>query len=201
LAAYVVLRPQGDGETAAPDALEAAAYNAREAATLLRAHLRERLPHYMVPSVSLLNELPLTPNGKIDRRALPAPAASSGTDTKRPPARVLTAVEEVIGGIWREVLGVESVGPDDDFFELGGHSLLATRVVSRIREAFDVEIPLRTLFGNPTVAGIAEAIEKARQSNGAPPPPRIVRAARDAFRVGATGTGSLLIPDAVRKRL
>ncbi len=201
LAAYVVLRQQGDGGIAAPDALEPAAHDAREAATLLRAHLRERLPHYMVPSVSLLDELPLTPNGKIDRRALPMPAAMSGTDTKRPPVRVLTAVEEVIGGIWREVLGVESVGPDDDFFELGGHSLLATRVVSRIGEAFDVEMPLRTLFGNPTVAGIAGAIEKARQSNGAPPPPRIVRAARDAFRVGATGTGSLLIPDAVRKRL
>src|SRR5207248_11576195 len=99
----------------------------------LRAHLRGRLPEYMLPSQFVhLDSLPLTPNGKVDREALPAPDASRvGDGTGGVPPR--DAVEEAVASIWREVLGAESVGAFDDFFELGGHSLSAARVVARLR--------------------------------------------------------------------
>jgi amino acid adenylation domain-containing protein len=121
----------------------------------LRRYLEERLPEYMVPQAFvLLDELPLTPNGKVDRRALPVP------DRTRPELEAeyvapRSAVEEVVAGIWSEILDVEQVGMYDDFFELGGHSLKATQVVSRVREALQVELPLRSLFEEPTVAGLA----------------------------------------------
>jgi amino acid adenylation domain-containing protein len=128
----------------------------------LRRYLHTRLPDYMVPSAfMLLDTLPLTPNGKIARRALPAP------DTTRP--EMTTAyvaprgpVEEVLARIWADVLGVERVGIHDHFFELGGHSLLATRVISRLRQVFQVELPMRSLFEAPTIAGLVEAIETIR---------------------------------------
>jgi acyl carrier protein len=167
----------------------------------LRRELEQRLPHYMVPAwIEELAELPQTPNGKVDRRALPAPGASAGA-MKRGEERGLTAVEEVVAGAWCEVLGVSRVGAEEDFFALGGHSLLATRVVSRLREIFHVELPLRTLFGNPTVAGVARAIERARQNGGAQPQARIQPAAREAFRVQETPTGRIVIPEAVKQRL
>ncbi|MBA3767233.1 MAG: methyltransferase domain-containing protein, partial [Acidobacteria bacterium] len=124
----------------------------------LREYLQGRLPEYMVPQAFvLLDEMPLTPNGKVDRRALPAP------DRTRPELEAeyvapRSAVEEVVAGIWSEVLDVEQVGVADNFFELGGHSLLATQVVSRLREALQVEVPLRTLFEQPTVAGLVKEI-------------------------------------------
>jgi len=124
----------------------------------LRRYVQERLPEYMVPSAFvLLEEMPLTPNGKIDRRALPAP------DRTRPELEAeyvapRSAVEEVVSSIWSEVLDVEQVGVYDNFFELGGHSLKATQVVSRVREALQVELPLRSLFEEPTVAGLAVRI-------------------------------------------
>ncbi|HEX7735419.1 MAG TPA: amino acid adenylation domain-containing protein, partial [Ktedonobacteraceae bacterium] len=124
----------------------------------LRAFLSERLPDYMLPTLVVwLDQLPLTPNGKLDRQALPAPdwtsLASGDNESPR------TQMEEVLVGIWQEVLGLPGVGIHDNFFLLGGHSLLATRVVSRIRSILQVELPLDTLFTNPTVAEIARLLE------------------------------------------
>ncbi|WP_420127101.1 non-ribosomal peptide synthase/polyketide synthase [Longimicrobium sp.] len=123
----------------------------------LREHLRKSLPEYMVPSAFVpLEALPLTPNGKLDRKALPAPEYAAGADRYVAPRN---PVEEVLAGIWAEVLRLERVGVEESFFELGGHSLLATRVVSRVRDAFAIELPLRALFESPTVAGLAPQVE------------------------------------------
>jgi amino acid adenylation domain-containing protein len=137
------------------------AYVAGEAdADALRAHLRGRMPEYMVPAAFVvLDRLPLTPNGKLDRAALPAPELAAGEERYAPPR---TTVEELLAGIWAELLRVERVGVSDGFFELGGHSLLAMRVVSRVREVFGVELPLRALFEGPTVAEVAARVEALR---------------------------------------
>ncbi|HYN22473.1 MAG TPA: amino acid adenylation domain-containing protein, partial [Thermoanaerobaculia bacterium] len=123
----------------------------------LRAALREELPSPMIPAWFVpLSALPLTPNGKVDRKALPAP------DGKLEPGREYVApegeVQEQLAAIWSEVLRRERVGATDNFFELGGHSLMATQVLSRVRKAFGIELPLRTVFDSPTLAGLAEAI-------------------------------------------
>jgi acyl carrier protein len=124
----------------------------------MRDYLRRTLPEYMVPaSFVVLEALPLTATGKVDRNALPEP------EQVRPQlAQVYvaprTAVEEVLCGMFSEVLQVEPVGVRDSFFELGGHSLLATQISSRVRLAFQVELPLRRLFEAPTVEGLAKAI-------------------------------------------
>jgi amino acid adenylation domain-containing protein len=125
----------------------------------LRKYLGARLPGYMVPSVFVvLESFPLTANGKVDRQALPTP------DGLRPElgeafVAARTPTEEVLAGIWMEVLKVGKVGVNDNFFELGGHSLLATQVMSRMREIFKVEIPLRCLFEHPTIGALAENME------------------------------------------
>jgi acyl carrier protein len=128
----------------------------------LREHLRSRLPDYMVPSaVVVLDSLPLTPSGKLDRNALPAPdsARQLADDSYVPPRN---PVEETVARIWAEVLGVERVGAHDNFFALGGHSLMATQVLSRIRQAFPVDISVRRLFQEPTVATLAVAITETQ---------------------------------------
>jgi amino acid adenylation domain-containing protein len=128
----------------------------------LRMALRERLPDYMVPSFFVaLEELPLTENGKVDRDALPAPVTSeieTGAVAPRTPT------EELLANVWAEILRVRSVGVHDNFFDLGGHSLLATQVVSRIRETFKVELPVRALFEKPTIVELAQSIDVALQS-------------------------------------
>ncbi|MFN2634156.1 MAG: amino acid adenylation domain-containing protein [Thermoanaerobaculia bacterium] len=137
-------------------------------ASALREGLQVSLPEYMVPAVFVfLAELPLTPNGKIDRRALPAPAAASAGA-----AQPRTPVQEVLVGIWSQLLGRDRIGIDDNFFQLGGHSLLATQVFSRVRDYFHVTLPLRYLFEGPTIAELAPRIEAARQTElGNQPPP------------------------------
>lgn len=128
----------------------------------LRRFLKEKLPDYMVPSAFvLLDALPLTPNGKVDRRALPVPDMTRPEQEKAYVAPH-TPAQEVLAGIWAEVLKLEPVGIHDDFFDLGGHSLLATQVISRVRDAFHVELSLPSLFEGPTVAGLAEIIEMVR---------------------------------------
>lgn len=129
----------------------------------LRAYLRERLPDYMVPTGWMqLEDLPLTPNGKIDRQGLPTlDRAQMGKETGYMPPR--TELEEQLVEIWEQVLGVERVGVQDNFFDLGGHSLKATQVMARVQQALGVNVPLRNLFGDPTVAGLASALEQAQE--------------------------------------
>ncbi|WP_437646498.1 amino acid adenylation domain-containing protein [Sorangium sp. So ce362] len=153
----------------------AAAGAAAPAAEALRAWLAERLPEYMVPAAFVfLPALPRTPNGKVDRRALPAPESGDARSHVAP----RTATEELLAGIWAEVLGVERVSAEDSFFDLGGHSLLLTQVLSRVRRVLDVELPLRALFETPTVAAQARAVEAARRGSLAPPAPPLLAAPR-----------------------
>ncbi|MFE6475485.1 amino acid adenylation domain-containing protein [Streptomyces rochei] len=124
--------------------------------TSVRAFAGERMPRHMVPdAVVVLPELPVTAHGKLDRRGLPAPESSTGPS--RPPR---TAVEQILCDLYAQILGVETVGADDDFFELGGHSLLATSLISRIRSALGAELQLPTLFRARTPAGVARALNR-----------------------------------------
>jgi SAM-dependent methyltransferase/acyl carrier protein len=125
----------------------------------LRKSLREKLPDYMIPSAFVfLDALPLTPNGKVDRKALPDPdEIHPGVKASYVAPR--TPTEKLIAGFFSEVLRIEKAGIHDNFFELGGHSLLATQLFSRIREAFQVDLPLRSLFESPTIKNLAEIIE------------------------------------------
>ncbi len=126
----------------------------------LRAFLKESLPVYMLPAgILLLEALPRTRTGKVDRRALRAPDRAARHD-RRDFAPPETATEELIAGVWQQLLGVERAGIYDNFFDLGGHSLLAPQVISRIEEVFQVELPLRILFAAPTVAQMAVALEE-----------------------------------------
>jgi amino acid adenylation domain-containing protein len=125
----------------------------------LREFLAERLPDYMVPSAFMsLEHFPLTPSGKINRRSLPDPEINCN-DSATEYAPPQTSVEKTLTAIWTEVLKINEVGIFDNFFELGGHSLLATQVISRVRESFRIELPVRDFFQMPTIADLAERIE------------------------------------------
>src|SRR5215213_2623175 len=140
-------------------------------AEAMREHLRSRLPDYMTPArFVFIDALPLTPNGKVDRRALPAPEGQND-DPAATYVSPQTPTEELLANIWAHVLQVERVGIRDGFFDLGGHSLLATQVMSRIREAFGFELPLRELFDYPTVRELAQRLEAARKGESAGEPP------------------------------
>src|SRR6185369_10262993 len=144
----------------------------------LRRFAQVYLPDYMAPSAFvLLDEIPLSANKKVDRRALPAPDyshAENGAAFVEP----RDPVEELLVDIWARVLGVERIGLTDNFFDSGGHSLLATQVISRIRDAFHVDVPLRELFESPSVLELAEKVRaaiRAQQELTAPPLLPVVR--------------------------
>lgn len=145
----------------------------------LRHFLELKLPRYMIPSAFvMLDAFPLTAHGKIDRRALPAPN-STRQETEEVFIAPRTPVEEQLAAIWCDVLGMQTVGIQDNFFNLGGHSIVATRVISRIRATFHVEAPLHWIFQEPTIRGLAEKIEVVRQEKQEEPlEPPIVRLSR-----------------------
>ncbi|HEX7182941.1 MAG TPA: amino acid adenylation domain-containing protein [Thermoanaerobaculia bacterium] len=152
---------------------------ARTLVPQLRGQLLDHLPEYMVPSaLVVLERLPRLPNGKLDRRALPPP----GHEPAEPESGLVeprTATEEVLAGIWSQILGLERVGVDDNFFELGGHSLIATRVTSRMRETFNVDIQVRKVFEAPTVGELAAEVDAALRSTAGLEVPPIVPVPRD----------------------
>jgi acyl carrier protein len=157
LVAYVVLRP---GQSV-PE-------------TELKEFLRPAMLEVMVPSQFVfLDALPLAPGGKVDRSALPVP--DTGPVAAAAFVGPQSDAEVALAKIWADVLHVPSVGAHDNFFELGGHSLLALQMMGRIRETFKADLPLRTLFDFPTVAGLAAAIDKAPRSGAAGPIKKIPR--------------------------
>jgi acyl carrier protein len=168
LVAYLV--PE-DGERA----------NGRE----LRRHLRSKLPEHMIPARFVqVAELPLLPSGKVNRRAL---ATVEGvTLSEQGMVAPRTAVEQKLAGMWRELLKVGEVGVDQDFFELGGHSLLVLQVMARIRREFDVELGVRTMFEEPTIARLASEVEKARATGMKAQRPILERRARPRAAESAT---------------
>ncbi|HSE16099.1 MAG TPA: phosphopantetheine-binding protein, partial [Pyrinomonadaceae bacterium] len=150
----------------------------------LRRVLKEKLPSFMIPAVFVVLEaLPLTPNGKIDRKALPAPDHAR-PDIEAAFAAPRTPIEEMIAAVWSQVLKLEKVGIHDNFFSLGGHSLLATQVAHRVRETFNVALPLRLFFEMPTVADLADYVARTQ-----------VREADDATLSAALAELSQLSPE------
>ncbi|MDZ8091993.1 MAG: amino acid adenylation domain-containing protein [Nostoc sp. DedQUE05] len=149
LVAYVVPSAEGDRNDLSSSKL----------IQQLRDLLKEKLPGYMIPSAIVqIEALPLSPSGKVDRRALPVPNFQN--ESKLDFVAPRTPTEEIVADIWIQILKREHIGIYDNFFDLGGHSLLATQAISRLRKAFKVELPLRSLFEAPTLAQLVERIEK-----------------------------------------
>jgi amino acid adenylation domain-containing protein len=137
----------------------------------LRQHLRHKLPEHMIPGAFvILDSLPLTFNGKVNRLALPAPTRQQLEENNY---LTLTPIQEILAGIWSEILAIKPIGLHDNFFELGGHSLVATRVISQIRKVFQIELPLRCVFESPTIAKLAAEIEKFTKADCSVKLPRI----------------------------
>lgn len=155
-----------------PTARDRAEDDTRELTAMLRVHLQEKLPPYLVPdAIVLLPTMPRTASGKLDRKALLAPTelaeeSAPASDASEVVAEPESALEATIARIWGDVLGVKRVGRDENFFLVGGHSLLAMRVVVRLREAFGIDLPAVALFTTPTVAGLAREIERRQALAG-----------------------------------
>ncbi|GIV95377.1 MAG: hypothetical protein KatS3mg057_0034 [Herpetosiphonaceae bacterium] len=136
----------------------------------VREELGRLVPRSMIPDhIMVLDQMPLNPNGKVDRRALPMPADDQPIEAVSEPPR--TPIEEIVAETWCQVLGLTAIGRHDNFFERGGHSLLATQVMTRLRQALSVELPLRAIFEQPTVAGLSSRIAALRQSTAGDPRP------------------------------
>ena len=149
----------------------------------LRKALAEKLPAYMIPHAMVtLETIPLTPNGKIDRKALPDPQFQSDQQSYIAPRN---PQEEELVGIFARILKLERVGVEDNFFALGGHSLLATQLISQIRDQFGIEIALRTVFEQPTVAGLAVEVIKAQQNEQNLKLPPLLRVPREGFWISS----------------
>ncbi|MEM8808817.1 MAG: amino acid adenylation domain-containing protein, partial [Cyanobacteria bacterium P01_G01_bin.38] len=165
LVAYIVKSADNQlsrGDENTPNALAGAANH--NLSSQLRDFLKQKLPDPMVPSAFIpLERLPLTPSGKVDRRALPQPEQTR-PKSERPYTAPSTAIEKAIAEIWQQILGIERVSLDDSFFELGGHSLLITQLFTRLRNTFEVNITLRSLFDLPTIADIAQEIKRIQQT-------------------------------------
>jgi aspartate racemase len=166
----VVVRGEGSDKRliayVVPDFVQDVATGKRPGRESWQAALKRRLPEFMVPVAWIeLERLPLTPNGKIDRKALPEPG---GIETEYVAPR--TPLEETLVAIWAEVLKVENPGIRDNFFDLGGHSLLAMQVISRVRETFHVDVPVRHLFEAPTIENLSKCVSSlprvASQASG-----------------------------------
>jgi ubiquinone/menaquinone biosynthesis C-methylase UbiE/acyl carrier protein len=156
---------------------------ARKLVPQLQTYLAQKLPEYMVPSAFMvLESLPLTPNGKVDRRALPAPDPIK-SDLAGAYVAPRTATEEVLVKIYASVLGLDRVGIHDNFFELGGHSLLATQLVSRVRDAFEVELPLRSVFEAPAIVQLSQVIESLKDNKAQSKAPALVPISRESRRM------------------
>ncbi|WP_325176171.1 non-ribosomal peptide synthetase [Burkholderia gladioli] len=165
--AVVMVRDEVEGGLLAAYYTRRGGEAAAVSAEALREHLAAGLPAHMVPQALVaLDALPLMPNGKLDRKALPAPSRGEGAGALALP---MSAEEQTVAGIWAGVLGLERVGRDDDFFALGGHSLLATQMISRVRRAFGVEVPLRVAFDAPTLAAFAHRLAALDPAGEAPP--------------------------------
>jgi acyl carrier protein len=147
----------------------------------LRDFLRTKLTELMIPSVCVVrDELPRTPQGKIDRQGLATltPLPESGRSYVAP----RTPVEEKVAELWSQLLVVEGVGANDNFFDLGGHSLLVIQFITRVRQTWQVELPVRALFKSPTVAGVAETITQLQSNNEKVNVPAIMPIARESRR-------------------
>ena len=130
-------------------------------ASRIRDQLKDKLPDYMVPSAFVvMDSFPLTPNGKVDRRGLPAPGGEKSDARGASYVAPRSPIEEVVAGVWAEVLQVEKVGAFDNFFDLGGHSLLATQVISRLHDASGVELTLRNCLEAATVEALAKLLKR-----------------------------------------
>ncbi len=151
----------------------------------LRHALRTRLPDYMIPSAFvLLDALPLTQNRKVDRRALPAPDRGR-PELENPFVAPRSAIEETLASIWAQVLGLERVGAHDNFFDLGGHSLLATQAISRVRESCRIELSMQSFFETPTVAELADVIQKLIDGGAGSATPKMSPISRRGRRMKA----------------
>ena len=156
---------------------------ARQLVPQLQTYLAEKLPEYMIPAAFvILQSFPLTANGKIDRRALITPDLIN-IELAGNYAAPRTEIEQVLAKIWAEILGLKRVRVCDNFFELGGHSLLATQLVSRVRDTFGIELPLRQVFEAPNIAELAKIIENIKQSSNQTKTPALVPISRESRRM------------------